>query len=449
MPPPPAHRCTESAAPIAVTVCAGDGGRAVTSGAVAAAGDRPGACSACHLGRASGRFRLGSRRNPGRSTMVPRRKFAFKDCFFLAALCGLAAMSIFLSRSKSVKRKSDRPGVLHPDASKAHTIHNAAVGNIVGFFNMFASNIQLFEEVITEQINTLENSKVLGQVAAVHYAYFGPNFETFAIPSTSPKYIKSNISYSAGGELSTLEILHKHCVKNPNDRVFYIHSKGSFSPHEENTLLRQNLMKSVVYCLNSTDILVNNDLCGFKFSPIPYPQIAGPTHDGAPPRHALTPPCLPLAPRRKHVGGPLRLHRQAAPARRPPRRRGARRGSARARPTSSAPSASPPSSGSSPTPPLSSTTSSRPAPPSATPSSSSGRTAASPSLTPGPRRPPGSPGRGSPPPPSSTASSTASSARGCSAPARRSAPASTGRPTAARPSSGCRRPASIARGCGS
>ena len=158
-------------------------------------------------------------------------------------------------------------------------------GNYVGFFHMFAFDVGLLNDVISEQIKALKTSGVLANVASIQYAYFGPNHESFTVPTDSPKYIKSNISNKEGTEISTLAILHDHCLQNIHDTVFYIHSKGSFSPHAENTLLRQNLMKSIIFCLNHTDILDDNDICGFKFSPIPYPQFTGA-------RFCKTPPLL-------------------------------------------------------------------------------------------------------------------------------------------------------------
>ena len=157
-----------------------------------------------------------------------------------------------------------------------HTVaRKADIGKTVGFFHMFASEPDLLHEVISEQINTLESSGILEKVDSIHYAYFGPNHESFRIPSLSGTFKKSNISKESGIEPSTLTILHSHCLQNLQDIVFYIHSKGSFHPSIENTALRQNLMFSVIYCLNYTNIWQDSDLCGFKVSPIPYPQLSG------------------------------------------------------------------------------------------------------------------------------------------------------------------------------
>ena len=150
-----------------------------------------------------------------------------------------------------------------------------AVGKIIGFFHMFASDTSLLNDVIKEQVTSLDSSGILEKVDSIQYAYFGPNHESFRIPSDSYKYEKSSASDVFGTEPSTLTLLHKHCLRNLNDIVFYIHSKGSFHPSPDNTALRQNLMISVIQCLNSSEVLMDGDLCGFKLTPIPYPQLTG------------------------------------------------------------------------------------------------------------------------------------------------------------------------------
>ena len=211
---------------------------------------------------------------------------------------------------------------------------------IVGFFNMFELNSTRFHEIIHEQVSFIDSSGILGRADSIQYLYFGPNHNSYTIPSASPKYVKSNRSSSAGGEADALELLHEHCALNPGDRVFYIHSKGSYHQWAENDLLRGNLMKAVAFCIQESDSLDWSDVCGLRVSPVPYPQFsgAGPPHGGISSMPALdystrcglraaTPPgiglFLPTAidsrrrrrrpARRQHVARPLRP-RRAAPA---------------------------------------------------------------------------------------------------------------------------------------
>jgi hypothetical protein len=146
---------------------------------------------------------------------------------------------------------------------------------IVGFYNLYeGKQTETFHRVIAEQVGTLESSGLLHKIKTIYYVYFGSNHFDFTVPSNSTKYVRSNASALFGGEMNTLEILFKHCNENPYDTVFYMHSKGTFSTHRFNTYFRWNLMKALMYCLNSTK-WDDSDVCGLRFSPIPYPQMSG------------------------------------------------------------------------------------------------------------------------------------------------------------------------------
>ena len=146
---------------------------------------------------------------------------------------------------------------------------------IVGFLNMFEKDEAVFHKIINEQVDYLEASGVLDRSDQIQYLYFGPNYTSFTVPSASAKYVKSNRSASAGGEVDALDLLHEYCTQNRNDRVFYIHSKGSFNPKPENHLLRRNLMKAVAFCVKESESLEQGHVCGMRTSPVPYPQVSG------------------------------------------------------------------------------------------------------------------------------------------------------------------------------
>ena len=145
----------------------------------------------------------------------------------------------------------------------------------VGFCNLFEKDSILFNEIIKEMIDSLESSGVLNDVFSIEYVYFGPNHTFYSIPSSSPKFVKSKASNSSGNEAVTLQLLHSHCARYPDDRVFYIHSKGSFHPSSSNNLLRRNLLKAVIFCIHSSDAVTQGDVCGLRVSPVPYPQMSG------------------------------------------------------------------------------------------------------------------------------------------------------------------------------
>ena len=146
---------------------------------------------------------------------------------------------------------------------------------IVGFFNLFERDGTLFQSILNEQLASIEASGILDQVTFIAYAYFGPNYLSFRMPSTSKKYFKSPISNASGNEFDTLQLLHEHCVRHPKDLAFYIHTKGSFHSRPVNDLLRKNLMKAVLSCVAESASLENIDVCGLRVSPVPYPQISG------------------------------------------------------------------------------------------------------------------------------------------------------------------------------
>ena len=79
-----------------------------------------------------------------------------------------------------------------------------------------------------------------------------------------------------GDEVGTLKLLWDYCQKseNPNQKVVYIHNKGSFHPRKENDLLRQWLTRAALSeeCSNMPQ---NCNVCSWRFSPYPHPHNSG------------------------------------------------------------------------------------------------------------------------------------------------------------------------------
>ena len=146
---------------------------------------------------------------------------------------------------------------------------------VVGFFHMFEMENQNFRRIVAEQIAYIKSSDILSEIDAIKYVYIGQDYLEYSIPDSSPKFIKSNRSAKHGNEDTTLQLLHEHCTENTRDIVFYIHTKGSFHNHELNDKFRQNLMKAVIFCVKSRSVFESSDLCGFRMSPLPYPQLSG------------------------------------------------------------------------------------------------------------------------------------------------------------------------------
>ena len=145
--------------------------------------------------------------------------------------------------------------------------------NLVGFYNVFRNDRRHFKGIITEQIHHLESSGLALASQAINIVFFGKKHKSFRIPSKSSKFVLSS-SKQFGDERDTLQLLHNHCIDNPRDKVFYIHSKGTFHPSTSNDMLRQNLMKAVVACWQH-DGVAHHDVCGLRVSPLPHPHYSG------------------------------------------------------------------------------------------------------------------------------------------------------------------------------
>lgn len=77
-------------------------------------------------------------------------------------------------------------------------------------------------------------------------------------------------------ELVTLQSLWDYCHDHPNQRVVYLHSKGSYHNSVENDIMRQLLTIGALSeeCAVHTDNIVSN-VCSYRFSPFPHPHTPG------------------------------------------------------------------------------------------------------------------------------------------------------------------------------
>ena len=145
--------------------------------------------------------------------------------------------------------------------------------NIVGFYNVFNKKEDRFKRILAEQINLLESTGLVEASKAIHVVYIGKEPSAFRVPSFSSKFVVSSRSLS-GSEQFTLQLLYDHCVDNVRDVVFYIHSKGTFHPTDENEILRRNLMKAIAACWKLNG-MAYSDVCGLRASPLPHPHYSG------------------------------------------------------------------------------------------------------------------------------------------------------------------------------
>jgi len=79
-----------------------------------------------------------------------------------------------------------------------------------------------------------------------------------------------------GEEVGTLKFLWDHCreTDNPNEKVVYLHNKGSFHPSKENDLLRKWLTRAAL-SEECSNMPISCDVCSWRFSPLPHPHNSG------------------------------------------------------------------------------------------------------------------------------------------------------------------------------
>lgn len=80
--------------------------------------------------------------------------------------------------------------------------------------------------------------------------------------------------HEKGSEMVTLHSVWEYCTVNPESKVVYLHSKGSFHPSTKNDALRSFLTAGALSpeCFNLPPAC---NLCGSRFSPGPHPHIPG------------------------------------------------------------------------------------------------------------------------------------------------------------------------------
>ena len=162
----------------------------------------------------------------------------------------------FQSTKHKTAKASDLKNTTVNAATKAKKSDDIVKHQLVGFYNIFRQDKRHFKGIITEQIRLLKFSGLAAASQAINVVFAGSNHRSFRVPTRSSKFVLAS-SKSSGDEKDTLQLLYNHCVASPRDKVFYIHSKGTFHPSASNDMpsvgeqrhaARQNLTKAVVAC---------------------------------------------------------------------------------------------------------------------------------------------------------------------------------------------------------
>jgi hypothetical protein len=80
--------------------------------------------------------------------------------------------------------------------------------------------------------------------------------------------------HDIASEIVTLHSLWKYCRNHPNEKVIYLHSKGSFSNTATNEKLRKFLTTGAL-SLECSNLPSTCNVCSSRFSPLPHPHTSG------------------------------------------------------------------------------------------------------------------------------------------------------------------------------
>jgi hypothetical protein len=131
------------------------------------------------------------------------------------------------------------------------------------FYNVFTKSekdIDLVRSIVTEQLS-----------------YLKPQHEVFVRSIGTRFEIENTIRIqhdNTGWEIGTLSLLWDYCKKNPDKKVAYIHSKGSYHYTESNAKLRKLLTRGALSeeCANLPS---SCNVCSWRMSPLPHPHTPG------------------------------------------------------------------------------------------------------------------------------------------------------------------------------
>ena len=178
---------------------------------------------------------------------------------------------IFSYTNTSLRRR-----VQHFRSSRARNITDK--NDIAIFYNVYIKENDTARgiKIVNEQLEARASSPTLSRTM-LYYNHIGDINVRF--PLCEP-CLRLNISRS-GNEVMTLQALHRYCAANPNARVIYIHSKGTYTSTVKNDMLRRVLTKGAFsdLCAHMTgekggENAVCN-VCAAKINAIPFHSVPG------------------------------------------------------------------------------------------------------------------------------------------------------------------------------
>jgi hypothetical protein len=138
-----------------------------------------------------------------------------------------------------------------------------------------SNRIAVFYNVFTK---TNKDVGFVQSIVQEQMAHLLPKHEVF-VRSIGIQFNISNTTLllchdEVGDEVGTLTLLWEYCKEHPNSKAVYIHTKGSFSTHERNNILRKFITRGALSqeCANAPS---HCNVCSSRMTPVPHPCTPG------------------------------------------------------------------------------------------------------------------------------------------------------------------------------
>ena len=193
-------------------------------------------------------------------------RFSEKKKRFRFFLLSLTVLSVVLNQALVLNYRYIKFSRFHFFGQVKQEVQHKSVRNerIPVFYNVFTPTEDVMDNVqsiVNEQMN----------MSLPQHDFF---VRSIGIPFKTPNASVLLQHDETGNEVETLDFLWQHCNEYPNDKVVYLHSKGSFHPHAKNHKLRKFLTKGALSeeCANLPDTC---NVCSSRMSPLPHPHTSG------------------------------------------------------------------------------------------------------------------------------------------------------------------------------
>lgn len=199
-----------------------------------------------------------------------RCAFGWKYIVGMQALLAAAVLQFFHTPLNINIARGGNNTPLNVHVREGNTTATATAGSsdrIKVFYNVYANPaddaaFQRAKDIVKEQRALLEHHQVF-------------------IRSIGGRFKVDNATHiqhdEEGSEFGTLKLLWDHCLNetdNPNEKVVYLHNKGSFHPKKKNDLLRKWLTRAALSKECAT-MPSSCNVCSWRFSPLPHPHTSG------------------------------------------------------------------------------------------------------------------------------------------------------------------------------